>query len=84
VFRQIDRSAWLTDLIKRLSTGLSRRRGLPLIVAIVVIILSLILHLLALAFPGSGLMLACAFTVLHVGLLIGFIGIVLMEPLGRG
>lgn len=84
MFRRIDHSAWLTELIKAISTGLSRRRGLPLVIAVVLVVISMVLHWLVAAFPGSGLLLACATTVLHLAILVGFIGILLMEPLGRG
>ncbi len=83
MFRGIDRSARLTGLVKRLSTGLSRRRGLPLLVAVGLTILSLIVHLF-LAFAYTPALAACAYTLLHLAILAGFIGVLLIEPLGRG
>jgi hypothetical protein len=82
--KQLDQSPRLTEFIKKLSAWLSRRRGAPIVLAVVLTAVSLVLHLLALLAPQSGLLLACAFTILHIGIIIGLIGILLIEPLGQG
>jgi hypothetical protein len=83
VFRSFDRSTGIKNLIKWLSTSLATRRGLPVLVAIVLTVVSLIVHLIA-AVSGNLLVTICGFTLLHVAILIGFLGVLLAEPLGRG
>jgi hypothetical protein len=68
--KQLDQSPRLTEYIKKLSAWLARRRGAP--------------NLLAMLLPDARLLLACGFTLLHVGIIIGLIGILLIEPLGQG
>lgn len=84
MFKGIDNSPQVAVFIKNLSAWLSKRRGLPLLVGIVLTVVSLILHLIAALVPTSGVLLFCANTVLHIAILFGFIGILLWEPLGRG
>ena len=81
---RIDRSTRLSDLIKRLSTGLSRRRGLPLMVAVGLAVLSLILHIMAALIPNSPILALSATVVLHIAIITGFVGILFAEPLGKG
>ena len=81
----------LNSLVNRsidwLSNWLSKYRGLPMMAAVGLILINLVLVVAntltndaapALAFLTS------TNCFLHVGLLIGFIGILLSEPLGRG
>jgi hypothetical protein len=82
--KQVDQSPRLTEYIKKLSAWLARRRGAPIMLAVVLTIVSLLLHLLAMLLPDARLLLACGFTLLHVGIIIGLIGILLIEPLGQG
>ena len=82
--KQFDQSPRLAEYIKKLSALLSRRRGVPIMVAVVLTAISLVLHLLGLLFPQSVWLLACGTTLLHVGIIIGLIGILLIEPLGQG
>ncbi len=82
--KQLDQSPRLAEFIKKLSSGLARRRGIPIMLAVVLTIVSLLLHLLALIFPQSAWLLACGFTILHVGIIIGLVGVLLIEPLGGG
>jgi hypothetical protein len=83
IFEWFDRSPAIRELLKWLSTSLASRRGLPIIAAIALTVVSLVVHLVA-ALGGSVLLSICGFTLLHVAILIGFIGILLAEPLGRG
>ncbi|MEP7286885.1 MAG: hypothetical protein ABI947_14100 [Chloroflexota bacterium] len=82
-YRWLDNSTGLKDLIKALSATLAARRGLPLIGAVVLTLVSLVVHLLA-AISGSVWISICGFSILHLAILIGFLGILLAEPLGRG
>ena len=83
LFNWLDRLPQIKALIKWLSATLAAQRGLPLIVAIVFTVISLILHLIAAA-SGNELVMICGETILHIALLIGFIGVLLAAPLGRG
>jgi hypothetical protein len=83
IFDWLDRSPRLKDLIKWLSTTLAAKRGLPLIGAIAFTIISLVVHIVA-ALSGSVFLGICGMTILHLGIIIGFLGVLLAEPLGRG
>ena len=76
MFRQIDRSQRISGLIERLSAWLARRRGLPVVLGILLIIVSLILQIINGASPSA------ATLTLYLGLLLALIGIALVEPLG--
>jgi hypothetical protein len=70
-------------LIKGLSTWLAAQRGLPVIAALVMTLLSLIIHVVW-VLTGSVIVGLCGFGLLHLAIMIGFIGVLLAEPLGRG
>ncbi len=83
VYNSFDRSLALKNLIKWLSTTLASKRGVPVMVAIGLTILSLVVHIVA-AISGNLIVGICGFTLLHIAILIGFVGVLLAEPLGRG
>jgi len=84
LYRQIDRSPRLSVWLQALSNNLSRRRGLPTLIAIGLIFISLILHLIIDLFPTGHFVIVLADLFLHLGILIGLLGVLLAEPLGRG
>jgi hypothetical protein len=79
----LDRSPRLSSLIKWLSTTLAAQRGLPVMGALLLTVISLIVHVVWLS-TGNMLVGLCGFAVLHIAILIGFLGVLLAEPLGRG
>lgn len=83
MLRQLDRSERLSRLIKGLSTWLAAQRGLPVIAALVMTLLSLVIHVVW-VLTGSVIVGLCGFGLLHLAIMIGFIGVLLAEPLGRG
>jgi phosphotransferase system glucose/maltose/N-acetylglucosamine-specific IIC component len=83
VLQQLDRSERLSKLITWLSKTISAQRGLPVVVAIAMTVVSLIVHALWIV-TGSALIGLCGFGVLHLAILIGFLGVLLADPLGRG
>ena len=83
-YKQIDQSKRLAAALKNVSSGLAQRRGLPLIVAIGLTILSLGVHLLMAFVPDSALLSVLASVLLHSAILIGLIGVLFAEPVGRG
>lgn len=83
MLNRLDRAEWLSRLIRWMSTTLAAKRGVPVIVAIVMTVISLIVHVLW-VISGNMLVGLCGFGLLHLAILIGFVGVLLAEPLGRG
>ena len=85
MYRRIDRSSFLTSRLQRISNQLARRRGVPIVFGILLVIISLLLDLVVQADPLSGYRptLATVQTIaLHLGLLSALIGLLLVQPLG--
>jgi len=82
-YRWFDQSPRISNLIKWLSFWLASKRGLPVLGAIVLTVFSLIMHVIA-AMTSNTLVLICGFAILHIAILVGFLGVLLAEPLGRG
>ena len=82
MFRRIDRSPALARLLERLSAWLARRRGLLALIGAGLVLVSFIVHLINLsaASPALDLIWSIAH---HLGILLGLIGLLLVEPLGR-
>lgn len=80
---RINRSRALGRILSFFSLRLAHYRGLPILLGVVFAIVSWLLHLIA-YMTGSGAWQVIAFTVLHLALISGFLGILLAEPLGRG
>ena len=83
MIKALDRSARLSALIQRLSHTLASQRGLPIVVALGLTLLSLLVHILWIATNNAAVGII-GFVILHVAILIGFFGVLLVEPLGRG
>ncbi len=81
MLRWIDRSQFLSKLIERLSTLMAKRRGLPIVVGIVLVGFSFVLQVLDVYSASQTLQLAGVVTH-HVGLLLAMIGLLLADPLG--
>jgi membrane-associated PAP2 superfamily phosphatase len=82
MFKRIDRSPAIARLLQRLSTGLARRRGLPIILGIALVAVGLVAALFQIVSPSPALQ--CVWAVaLHGGILMALVGILLIEPLGR-
>lgn len=82
MFRRIDRSTFLSRLLERTSSTLARQRGLPVVIGVLLIAISFILDLMNRTAPSTTLGLLWSITH-HLGLIIAFIGLLLIEPLGR-
>ena len=83
VIGPLDRSPRIKSLIKWLSSSLAAQRGLPVMGALFLTVFSLVVHLAWVA-TGNAIVGVCGFLLLHVAILIGFLGVLLAEPLGRG
>lgn len=83
MLNNLDKSEAVSRAIRWLSTTLSARRGLPMIAAIGLTIFSLLVHIVF-ALTGNALIGICGFGLLHIAIIVGFVGALLAEPLGRG
>ncbi len=82
MFKRIDQSSRFARMLESLSSGLAKRRGLPIIIGISLVIVAFIAQILNLIAPSNVLEWIWAIT-LHVGLITALIGLVVAEPLGR-
>lgn len=79
---RLNRSRALGNLISFASTRLAHYRGAPILAGVVLSLVSFVVHLVAAITQDVGWSIV-AFTVLHIGIFVGFLGILLAEPLGR-
>jgi hypothetical protein len=77
-------SGLINKMIDDLSNSLSKRRGLPMIIGLLCIIVNFAIVLLDnfIGVPALGFLLETDF-LLHFGLIVGFLGVLIAEPLGR-
>lgn len=82
MFKRIDRSPRLAKLIEQLSSFLAKRRGLPVIIGIALIVVGFIIQLVEVYVPSQ--FLEVVRIVAHnVGILAALIGLLMTEPLGK-
>ncbi|PJF41925.1 MAG: hypothetical protein CUN55_10910 [Phototrophicales bacterium] len=82
MFGRIDRSAFLSRFITYLSNSLARKRGLPIVVGIVLIVIALVVQVIG-VFTESQIVSATGIIINGIGLIIALIGLLLAEPLGK-
>lgn len=82
MLKQIDKSKWLSRRLQQFSEGLARKRGLPVVVGIMLIILSMLLQSINVYAESQSLQLVGVIAH-HVGVLIALIGLLLATPLGK-
>lgn len=81
MLKRIDSSKFLVRFLEKVSTLLARRRGLPVVIGVVFIVLGFIVELIAVGFGIESL--AIIHVILrNVGVLVALIGLLLSEPLG--
>lgn len=81
MFKRIDRSPSLARLLERMSSTLARQRGLPTVIGVLLIAISFVVDLMNNGTPSQTLDLIWSITH-HLGLIIAFIGLLMIEPLG--
>ncbi len=82
MFRQIDRSKRLGKLIDVTSSGLSKRRGLPMVIGILLVTVALLLQILGYITASRALDIVA--TLIHsIGVLFALIGLTVSAPLGK-
>lgn len=91
ITRGIDSSDRLSRLINSLSSSMATQRGLLLMIGIGVVLLSSLTHGVIIIllvttdhFSRALYWLCVPATLLHIGILAGFVGILLAVPLGQG
>lgn len=92
IIRWIDSQKQLSNLLSAISGQLAVNRGFPMIVGTGFVILSLFTTLLVIPFmvllsdnfDSIMLLLCIPATILHLGIIIAFIGFMMSAPLGKG
>ncbi|MEQ8677987.1 MAG: hypothetical protein RLP44_03165 [Aggregatilineales bacterium] len=81
MFKRIDRSQILLRALGRMSDLFSQKRGLPIIVGIIFVAISLVIQSLA-VFSDNNVIEFLGVLTHNVGVLIALVGIILVTPLG--
>lgn len=81
MLKRIDSSQFLVRILEKMSTLLARRRGLPIVIGIFLLILGFIIELITVAFGLDSLEIIHVI-LRNVGVLVALIGLLLSEPLG--
>lgn len=82
MFKRINESESLAQFIANLSEYMSKRRGLPVVIGIGIIIISFVLQVFD-VYADSQLLHLLSVITLNVGILTALIGLLLAEPLGK-
>ncbi len=82
MMQRLDQSPGLIRLLNRTSNVFARRRGLPVMIGIVLIAISLILALVNLN-ANSQLLSLLQIVAHHVGVMLALVGLLLVQPLGN-
>lgn len=82
MFKRIDESPRLARFFEFITTTLAKKRGLPVIIGIVFILISLLLQSVA-VFAASPILDLLGVIILHTGILIALIGLLLADALGQ-
>ncbi len=83
LYRSLDQSRRIKELIKWLSSWLAAQRGLPVMAAIGLTVVSFIVNILWVV-SANVIVGLCGFAILHLAILIGLVGVLFADPLGRG
>jgi hypothetical protein len=82
MFKRIDESRWLAERIASLSEFMAKRRGLPVIIGICLVIVSFVIQIIN-VYTNSQIADLAAVILLNVGILTALIGLLLADPLGK-
>ncbi len=82
MFRRVDQSRRLARLIEFVSSFLARRRGLPVVIGIALVIVSFVFQLVN-VYVRSQFIELVTIIAQNVGILTALIGLLLAEPLGK-
>lgn len=91
MFRFLDKNPTLGKILAGISTTLAYQRGLPMVIGTVLVVVSwivtgivMIVLVAAADVETVWLLLCLPATLLHLGVLSGFIGMMMAVPLGQG
>ncbi len=82
MFKRINQSPTLVKLIGRLSTLLARRRGLPVVIGIILVLIGFAFQVVNVD-AQSPLLELLGIVAHNVGVLVALVGLLLSEPLGK-
>ena len=82
MFKRIDESQGLARLIEMLSGTMAKQRGLPVVIGITLVIVSLIVQSIN-TFADVAWLELLGVILLHGGILFGLIGLLVSEALGK-
>jgi len=82
MFKRIDQSSLLARFIAFISEFVAKRRGLPVILGIALVVLSLVLQLID-VYAESKLLHLLGILSQNLGIVIALVGLLLAEPLGK-
>jgi hypothetical protein len=82
MFKRIDQSPFLAKLIAFISEFLAKRRGLPVILGIVLLLGSLVIQLVD-VYAESKFLQSIGIILQNIGIIVALIGLLLSEPLGK-
>jgi hypothetical protein len=81
MYKWLDRSPAIARLLELTATGLTRQRGLPVLIGILFVIISFVVQAINVFAPSNALELA-GVIVLHLGILFALVGLLMAEALG--
>ncbi len=82
MFKRFDESPTIARLFEGLTTALAKRRGLPVVLGVFLVLVSLVLQS-AFVFTRSPFIELLGVITLHVGILSALLGLALAEALGK-
>ncbi|MBZ0297192.1 MAG: hypothetical protein K8L99_31825 [Anaerolineae bacterium] len=82
MFKRVDESPALARFIEFISAAMAKQRGLPVVIGIGLVIISMVVQSVN-VFAQVWWLELTGVIALHVGILFGLIGLLLSEPLGR-
>ncbi|HVU10785.1 MAG TPA: hypothetical protein VHD90_05880 [Phototrophicaceae bacterium] len=82
MFRRIDQAPSLARFLENLSATLAKRRGLPIVIGVILVAISFVISLINVYSHSQTLDLLWTITH-HLGLLFALIGLLMVEPLGQ-
>lgn len=82
MFKRIDESKLLSKFLAYISNLLAKRRGLPIVIGIVLVIVSFVLQVINVSIK-SDLMELVGVIIHNAGVLIALLGLALAIPLGK-
>jgi len=82
MMRRLDESPFLNRLLQNISTRMAKQRGLPVIIGIAMILISLFVALVNVALESK--VLDAFYLILHDGgIIVALIGLLMVDPLGK-